>query len=1659
MKERFLTVLVPIKDSDATTVTNLPAVSPDNINVIYKHAGVYKRVWLNPTTNQYEYHEVVDREFPYLGKPLEIFDFTYDATRMGPAPTITAQGVMWFADKDADGNDITLESLWQQECHVSFNGENFYLKQIPTSSKSNEDARYKYDIDFVSERAVLERVYLYDVVQPFVSSKPISESAQFSFYGDITELAKRINASLLRSGLASIALRPGVTPGSYLTYEEFNSVGLGTYTGTKDTSDPYPIVPGEMQTYIHYPHANIYEHFGGNYTLYLLNRVYLVDNPVSYHIGPSDSGYDVITDGDPRLSGYKCLIGKDKKGVMTTSEEKLITFENNTIHEALQQFHDTFELQYYIYRDTDSNGDFTGDTIIMVADCQHDFADWDATAASGEGDYTRDSDGIPTTTHPFDYGVEDALLSKEKTNTTDKIITRITGVGSEENIPWYYPNPNADGWLRPMYMTNGVEQSTTINYPTSEGTTVADSVRYEKYLKNRVTDVFQFGKKICTVNKKASLVSKFSTYTSYVDETSARLCYDFTLSYDARIKSDGFSLTGLSASITYYLFKGTTNVTASGNAFLINGGSGTLEAGDYHLIINITFSGTEPTPVTSVTKYYYPAKNRICGWIDTFGFGNLNGALAMGLGLLALAAVISDLCSGGFACHLPSFFSTNPNLTWNNSSDGSKMGWYDGNRRIAISEMEFCEANSETYAFMGGSGAKTLGVDDVYKVTCDNDTWVSSYNLQLKGIQWDDLYDIYCLYMDWVNGLRASKRSATSVEEVDVSVDSFVNNNVVFGLTGYLADGWYKNNKKYALADFGITNESTLNQNADVFDTIEFQRIKYVTPQTRLMPELYIKTDGERRFYNAHNYYVNGSLLTGTADPMIGEVQSGTKVKNPLYKEKETDADNKHYQFENEYVQIMPHEHIEEFDDVKPTIKGQKSYIRAYPTEDDFYLDPTSFYEKIQGQYIQCTTETVYSDTSVYYQLVRIDIVEEFAFDELDNNEIWESNEDGNTSGEYKHPYFFAKLRPMGFNIFDLALQDEMILSMTTGHCGACNFKIAVDENTKKNPVQIWEYDVYGGFTYATKGVKLYSAGELRRVIDSSNLHYDTDGTSDGYILVDSNPNALTTGFLIDGENTGAARSRRFERTTYTAEEVTNGRVGSLKLAPKRAFEGDVMTSGKFIDSQQDTSEGFVWIALYKDTETYGALMPSAQPDYGDDNYSHYIDPKGHIYTDRKTGLTEVLEDDEADKFVLTNIRLPQAYLRRAERDLSRKIIAYMYDNNYQKFNFSIKFSRIYLAENDTIEGNLNENSVLYVTFNNKIYRQYAKHYTYRMAHDAALPEISVEMNEELSVSRTSIEQQAALQAQATSNNNRRWRRELNEEIAGVRRITIGRGEDVVISGNIFSRDSRTSIRDLAKEREIDVGDLNLRHFSMDDFTLFNGTDLRIGDQIFLPTAFKRGQRIIRRKWDNTSQKFVEDANQLFAPAFIDDTNKRFTQVGFVQLSGSSAPTFATNTYYKLENGAYILLEEAPDDWATSWTSYYEENVNLDFVPARVNGHRILHGASGVMRPAFISGNNIVDYTTISSNVEIESNSMTPAKQSDVNIIRHTVEQRFLDKGWANSSPTCGGSSPFPSKDITTITVDNVQYLFWTNEKGQNISYQGSGSGQCQQDPFESEKQ
>ena len=59
--------------------------------------------------------------------PLEIGEFTYDAKRMGGAPTIQCT-IMY---------QRCLDDEWTDYVYTEFRGERYYLKQTPSSSKDN----------------------------------------------------------------------------------------------------------------------------------------------------------------------------------------------------------------------------------------------------------------------------------------------------------------------------------------------------------------------------------------------------------------------------------------------------------------------------------------------------------------------------------------------------------------------------------------------------------------------------------------------------------------------------------------------------------------------------------------------------------------------------------------------------------------------------------------------------------------------------------------------------------------------------------------------------------------------------------------------------------------------------------------------------------------------------------------------------------------------------------------------------------------------------------------------------------------------------------------------------------------------------------------------------------------------------------------------------------------------------------------------------------------------------------------------------------------------------------------------------------------------------------------------------------------------------------
>ena len=145
---------------------------------------------------------------------------------------------------------------------------------------------------------------------------------------------------------------------------------------------------------------------------------------------------------------------------------------------------------------------------------------------------------------------------------------------------------------------------------------------------------------------------------------------------------------------------------------------------------------------------------------------------------------------------------------------------------------------------------------------------------------------------------------------------------------------------------------------------------------------------------------------------------------------------------------------------------------------------------------------------------------------------------------------------------------------------------------------------------------------------------------------------------------------------------------------------------------QQNTMTNEVWIALKKDNTTFGIVMPNA---------GNNIKPSA------------------GDSFVFLNIDMPQAYITKAEKELEEAIIKYMANNNREKFTFSIKLSRIFLAENPSIGNLLNENARIDLEYNGQLHQLYVSNYTLKVDENV-LPEISIQLTDTLTIGKNSLQ-------------------------------------------------------------------------------------------------------------------------------------------------------------------------------------------------------------------------------------------------------------------------------------------------------------------------------
>ena len=203
----------------------------------------------------------------------------------------------------------------------------------------------------------------------------------------------------------------------------------------------------------------------------------------------------------------------------------------------------------------------------------------------------------------------------------------------------------------------------------------------------------------------------------------------------------------------------------------------------------------------------------------------------------------------------------------------------------------------------------------------------------------------------------------------------------------------------------------------------------------------------------------------------------------------------------------------------------------------------------------------------------------------------------------------------------------------------------------------------------------------------------------------------------------------------YEADTLIDGvlhKAGSLKRDENgmvlAGVEGTQQLVTTFQERQQDTSKYEVWIALRKEEETYGILMPKASKF----NEAGEQIEAGHRPKAAGSG-------NEGDTFVILGINLPQSYIIDAEKKLEAEIIKYLQDNNDEKFTFSVNFSRIYFEENNILD-QLSENSKIRIIYDNKPYDLYVSSFSYSMSEGDVLPEIRVELDETLKVSQNALQ-------------------------------------------------------------------------------------------------------------------------------------------------------------------------------------------------------------------------------------------------------------------------------------------------------------------------------
>lgn len=187
---------------------------------------------------------------------------------------------------------------------------------------------------------------------------------------------------------------------------------------------------------------------------------------------------------------------------------------------------------------------------------------------------------------------------------------------------------------------------------------------------------------------------------------------------------------------------------------------------------------------------------------------------------------------------------------------------------------------------------------------------------------------------------------------------------------------------------------------------------------------------------------------------------------------------------------------------------------------------------------------------------------------------------------------------------------------------------------------------------------------------------------------------------------------------------LTDGNGNLAAEKSKMNSKGDYILNDDYVKEQtsnQDSTKEELWICVQKDTSTLGIVMPNASGNF---------------------------KPQKGDLFVITGIKPPKVLVTAAEKRLDEALIKYMSENNEDQFNYSIKFSRIFLQENQDFAKKLNENAKLSIQVDGETnadgtpitHDVFVSDYSVK-AGDDILAEVEVSLVNSLEISQSEIKQ------------------------------------------------------------------------------------------------------------------------------------------------------------------------------------------------------------------------------------------------------------------------------------------------------------------------------